>query len=48
VPPQNAATAADPFSSANVDHFVRSEQFTIEHPMMKPAADNAVAAVPQA
>jgi hypothetical protein len=47
VPPQNAAAAADPFSSANVDHFVRPEQFTIEYPMMKPPADNAVAAVPQ-
>jgi hypothetical protein len=46
-PQQDAAAAADPFHRANVDHLVKPEQFTIEHPMMKPEADNAVATVPK-
>jgi hypothetical protein len=48
VPQHDAAGAADPFSRANVDHLMRPEQFTIEHPMMKPEADNATATVPKA
>jgi hypothetical protein len=44
VPHQNAVAAADPFSSANVDHFVRPERLTIKQ-MMKPEADNATATV---
>jgi hypothetical protein len=48
VPQQDAAGAADPFSSPDVDHLMRPEQFTIEHPMMKPEADNAAATVPKA
>jgi hypothetical protein len=47
VPQQNAARAADPSSRINVENLVRPEQFTIEHPMMKPEADNARATVPK-
>jgi hypothetical protein len=45
VPQQDAVAAADPFSSADVDHFVRPEHLTIVHPMMNPEADNAIATV---
>jgi hypothetical protein len=43
VPQHDAAAAADPFPTANVDHFVTPEHFTIGHPMMMREADNAVA-----
>jgi hypothetical protein len=47
VPQQDDTAAADPFSRANVDHVVKPEQFIIDHPMMKPEADNAAATVPK-
>jgi hypothetical protein len=47
VPQQDADAAAHTFPRANVDHFVKPVQFTIEHPMMKPGADNATATVPE-
>jgi hypothetical protein len=39
--PQDAAAAAHAFSRTNVDHLVKPEHLTIEHPMMKAEADNA-------
>ena len=47
MPQQGAAAAADPFSRANVEHFVRPVHFTIERPKMKPEAENAIATVPK-
>ena len=47
VPQQSAGGAADPVSRVIVDHVVRPEHLTIEHRMMKPEADNAIATVPK-
>jgi hypothetical protein len=47
MPQQDAVGATDPSSTTSVDHFVRPERFTIEHLMMKPAADNVTATVPK-
>jgi hypothetical protein len=41
------AAAGDPFSRADVDHVVRPERFTIEHPMTESEVHDANATVPQ-